>query len=113
MREAKFGNFEVVKNQPGRWLGGAILFVLVAPQVYALTRQAIDHSYRAGQLLIGLYFLFVGFIFLFSYYIPERSFVFRGFLWFCERASAPGSRKMAFFYFGLCMFIGIAALFHQ
>ena len=110
MREAKFRNVEVVKNEPDRWLGSAILLALLAPQLYASMRWLLDQSYQPNQFFVSSYILFVGVIFLVSYYLPEKSFVFRGFLWFCERASAPASRKMAFFYFALCMFLGVAAL---
>ena len=112
MREVKFRNVEVVKNEPGLWVGGTVLFVLLAPQLYASIEWVADHSYQPNQFFVAFYILFVGIIFLISYYLPEKSFVFRGFLWFCERASAPASRKMAFFYFGLCMFLGVAALVH-
>ena len=110
MREAKLRNVRIVRNEPGRGLGRVILFLLIAPQLYASVRWLFDHSYQPNHLFTAVYFLFLGAIFLVSYYFPERSFILRAFLWFCEHASFPASRKMAFFYFGLCSFVGVGIL---
>ena len=112
MREAKLRNVQISRNEPGSGLGIAILFLITAPQLYALARWLLDHSYQPSKYFAAAYILFIGTIFLVSYYIPERSFIFRAFLWFCERASAPASRKMAFFYFALCTFSGVGLLFN-
>jgi len=45
-------------------------------------------------------------MFLASYFYSYKTFFFRGLLWFCEHLSFPASRKMAFFYFALALFIG-------
>jgi hypothetical protein len=36
----------------------------------------------------------------------HTTFVLRGFMWVCEHFSHPASRRMAFFYFALCLFLG-------
>ena len=60
----------------------------------------------AGSVLLGLYVLAWGFMFLASYFFSHKTFFFRGLIWVCEHLSFPASRKMAFFYFVLTLFIG-------
>ena len=112
MRETKLKNVRVIRNEPGRAVGGMILFALLAPQAYFFAQWLPDHAYEPSQFFVAFYILFIGAIFLASYYVPEKSYIFRAFLWFCEHASAPGSRKMAFFYFGLSCIVGVTMLVH-
>jgi hypothetical protein len=58
-----------------------------------------------GTVLMGLYLMVWGVMFLTSYFYSHKSFFFRGLIWVCEHFSSPASRKMAFFYFALC-FVG-------
>ena len=34
----------------------------------------------------------------------------RGFIWICEHFSYPAGRRMAFFYFALCLFLGTMSI---
>ena len=111
MREAKFRNLQVVQNEPGRLVGGSILAILIGPQLYFAVRGFQEPASQPSYAAIGLYLIFIGSIFLVSYYVPEKSFVFRWFLWLCEHGSAPSGRWMAFFYTALGFFLGGVCLF--
>ena len=86
-----------------------LLAALVLTQLYALF-VSIRSNYQPSPTAVGLYLLLVGSTFLASYFFSRKSFLFRWFLWFCEHASVPSGRKMAFFYFALCCFLGSIAL---
>ena len=40
----------------------------------------------------------------------HKRFVLRGFMWVCENFSSPSGRRMAFFYFVLCAFLGCMSI---
>lgn len=99
------------RKERGLFLGFLVLALLVAPHVYLLFNpsQVALLSTPQGDIFNGAYLLLFGFTFLGSYYLSHKSFVFRWFAWICEHWSFPSSRKMAFFYFGLSLFLaGIA-----
>ena len=64
------------------------------------------------QVLLQLQVLYVGFLFLLSYYFSHKTFLLRGLMWICENISSPRSRKMAFFYFGFCFLASVVFLIH-
>ena len=103
---------QVDVNEPGRLLGGVLLVFLLAPFPYALFHHAtLSGSPSAlGRVTVGIYGIFIGLVFLASYYFSYKSFLLRGFLWFCEHGSFPATRKMAFFYFALCCLMGILSI---
>jgi len=103
-----------VPDEPGYILGGVILVLLITPQVYALISYEADRrsSYLFGPPFTAAYFALIGAVFLASYYFSHKSFLFRWFAWFCERGSFPATRKMAFFYFALCMLVAGIGVFH-
>ena len=106
MREAKFHNFQVVENEPGHFLGGVVLVLLVAPIIYGLA------GHPSSEVRAGAYALLLGSVFLCSYFFSHKSFLFRWFIWFCEQASFPESRKMAFFYAALLYVMGTMSILH-
>ena len=59
---------------------------------------------------IGICLLAAGTMFLLAYYAEGESNVLKAFMWLCEKGSFPASRKMAFFYAGLCGLLGAIAL---
>jgi hypothetical protein len=112
MRRTESMGIPAVSDEPGRALGGVILATLLTPQAYALLHpdatKPLHGSY--GLVFTGLYIVFVGCVFLFSYFYSHKSFLFRWFIWLCEHGSFPASRKMAFFYFLLCAVLGSLAI---
>lgn len=60
--------------------------------------------------MLGLNIVAWGVVFLLSYYFSHRSFVFRGFIWFCRQFSAPSGRRMALAWFAFLVFVGTAML---
>ena len=95
-------------NESGYLLGTTLIAALVVLFVAVLQVGIQSGPIRpgAGSVLLGLYILAWGFMFLASYFYSYKTFFFRGLLWFCEHLSFPASRKMAFFYFALALFIG-------
>ena len=112
MRRTESMSIATISDEPGRALGGFILTILLAPQVYALlhpdTAKPAHGSY--GLVFTGLYIIFVGCVFFASYFYSHKSFLFRWFIWLCEHGSFPATRKMAFFYFLLCAVLGSMAI---
>lgn len=60
----------------------------------------------AGAILGGVYILYLGLLFLFSYIFPRRCYVFSFLGYVCQECSRPRGRAMAWFYFTLSAVIG-------
>jgi len=105
MSNPKFPRPREIRHEPGYGIGIAFLALLVAPLLYAFGSPGSD-----DQVAGGAFFLLLAFVFLLSYFQSHRSFLFRWFEWLCEHGSVPASRKMAFFYFFIALFVGVAHL---
>ena len=95
--------------ESNRLLDVLIVAGLLVPQILVIAGKVnpkTDDSFTGG------YITFIGLLFLASYYWSDKSVVLRGFIWICENFSNPRSRKMAFFYFALCLFFGLITFLH-
>ncbi len=99
-------------NETGVFLSNLCLWILIG-----LLGAAIFYGIQSGPtsdgrstVLLGLYIMVLGFMYLASYYFSHKAIVFRVLIWHCEHASVPAGRKMAFFYFLLAFVIGFATL---
>lgn len=100
------------ENEPGYLLSFALIGVL-ATLLYAAERAGIEQGpvkVGRGTVLLGLYIMAWGCVFLASYFFGHKSFFLRALVWVCEHASYPRTRKMAFFYFLLAFGLGFMAL---
>ncbi len=64
----------------------------------------------AAAIVGGVYILFLGLLFLLSYFFPRGCFIFSFLGYLCQERSHPRGRSMAWFYFGLSLFFGSALL---
>ena len=99
-------------NEPGYLLSAVLIGVLVAMLGAAQAAGAESGPVKpgAGTVLLGLYGIAWGCMFLASYYYSHKAVFFRGLIWVCEKFSFPASRKMAFFYFALATGLGTMAV---
>lgn len=92
-------------HHEGRTLG----YVIIA--VFGLLQLAVIATEEPVRYLFnGLGMIYVGGLFLISYFHEQRSFVFRALMTFCTRIAWPRSRKMAFFFFALPTVLGTISL---
>lgn len=109
-------NQKSTKNTPpdetGVFLSGLCLWILIGllGVVIFYGIQSDPMSAGRGTVLLGLYIMVLGFMYLASYYFSHKAVFFRVLIWHCEHASVPAGRKMAFFYFLLAFIIGLATL---
>jgi hypothetical protein len=99
-------------KEPG-YLLSALLIGVLAVLLYAVEASGIQPGpVKAGQgpVLLGLYIMAWGCMFLASYYFSHKSFFLRALIWICEHFSWPRTRKMAFFYFALAFGLGFMAV---
>ncbi|WP_041675140.1 hypothetical protein [Ramlibacter tataouinensis] len=100
------------RNEPGYLLSavliGLLLALLGATQAAGIESGPVKPG--AGTVLLGLYVIAWGCMFLASYYYSHKAVFFRGLIWVCEKLSFPASRKMAFFYFALASGLGTMAV---
>lgn len=105
-------------NEPGYLLSALLMIVVFAPLGAAMVVGLPWHELKPGlgTILLGLYMVAVGCMFLASFHFDHKSFFLRGLMWICERASVPGVRYMAvvyatgFFVFGaVVLMIGLGA----
>jgi hypothetical protein len=102
----------VPENETGLLLGFVSIMLLVVLLVATLVVgfPSGHFSQDRGTVLMGIYLMVWGVMFLGSYFYDNKSFFFRGLMWVCEHFSSPASRKMAFFYFALGFFGGSVVL---
>lgn len=67
-------------------------------------------SRGAGSIFGGVYIMYLGLLFLLSYFFPRRCFVFNLLGYVCRQSSHPAGRAMAWFYFALSLVIGSCLL---
>jgi len=96
------------QNELGLSLGISLIGVLFTLLALALIAGVKTGPIQPGlgSILLGIFVIAWGLMFLASYYYSHKTFFLRALIWVCEKVSHPRSRKMAFFYFGLATFIG-------
>lgn len=62
------------------------------------------------SIITGIYFQYIGILFLLSYFFSYKCFFFRWLMWICENLSSPKGSKMALFYSALAFGIGTTVL---
>ena len=95
-------------DEPGYLLSAVLITpIVVLFGAYLVVGGPPDHlAASSGTIILGLYLMTWGFMFLVSYYFSHRSIFLRGLIWICEHSSWPAGRRMAFFYFALGAFGG-------
>jgi hypothetical protein len=96
-------------KERGILLGSTLIAFLCALLAGSLHFGVEPGPIRPGVLL-GLYIMAWGAMFLAGYYFSHKTFFLRGLIWVCEHLSAPAGRKMAFFYSALAFCLGGAGL---
>jgi hypothetical protein len=68
----------------------------------------VGHSLKKGTATIvgGLYIIYLGVLFLLSYFFSDACYLLLFMRYVCEEQSRPAGRWMAFFYFGFGLLAG-------
>lgn len=93
-----------------------ILIVATAVALLALTwaiGSEVGKPLKKGMAAVwlGTNIIYLGVLFLMSYFFSRKSHVLSALMWICENFSNPRGRHMALFYFALGLAIGLSALF--
>ena len=64
----------------------------------------------AYSFFLGIYIIYLGLLFLLSYFHANKTYVLGVLMWVCENISCPRGRHMALFYFGLAFLLGTCAV---
>jgi hypothetical protein len=64
----------------------------------------------AGSIFCGVYIVYLGLLFLLSYFFPRHSYIFGFLAYVCKERSRPGGRRVAWFYFALSIVFGAVLL---
>ena len=67
-------------------------------------------GHEPPPVFLGLYVIYLGVLFLLSYFYSHASYLLGLLIWICEHFTHPRGRHMAFIYFGLSLVLGICAL---
>ncbi|PPT46270.1 hypothetical protein [Xanthomonas arboricola] len=96
------------ENEPGIALGVSLVAILGALLVSTLLTGFKPGPVRRGPstVLLGLYLMAWGTMFLASYFYSHKTFFLRALIWVCEHWSSPKGRVMAFFYAALALGLG-------
>jgi hypothetical protein len=60
----------------------------------------------AGSIVGGVYIIYLGVLFLLSYFFPQRCFILSFLNYVCLERSRPAGRAIAWFYFALSLLFG-------
>lgn len=82
----------------------AVLLLLAWPSGVASVAR------EKPPVFLGVYVIYLGVLFLLSYFLSDASYVLALLRWVCEHFSHPRGRHMALFYFALSLVLGIGAL---
>jgi hypothetical protein len=91
-----------------------VIVVVAAALVILASQTGLEAGHPAskgiGSILGGVYLIYLGVLFLLSYFFSEAChiFIFLGYI--CEKRSCPAGRHMAWFYFFLGLTLGSAML---
>ena len=91
-------------------LDAGLIFVAAVLLALAWPSGPAAIGREAPPVSLGLYIIYLGVLFLLSYFYSETSYVLRSLRWICEHFTHPRGRHMAFFYFALSLLLGICAL---
>jgi uncharacterized membrane protein len=98
-------------NEAGLGLGFSLIGILIVLFIAVLsTMNPGPMKAGVGTVLLGIYLMVWGIIFIASYYYSHKTFFFRGLIWFCEKFSFPRRREMALFCGVLGVGMGGAAV---
>ncbi|WAC75221.1 hypothetical protein OU995_11195 [Roseateles sp. SL47] len=93
------------QEERGGVLGFALICVLAVLTVAALRAPA-----DTKNLVMGVYLMVWGCMFIASYFFSHKTFFLRGLLWFCVTMACPSTPKMAFFYGFMGLGMGAVSL---
>ncbi|HEY4416164.1 MAG TPA: hypothetical protein VGO57_10765 [Verrucomicrobiae bacterium] len=85
-------------------IGLMVLMFRFGPEVGQSATKGI------GAILGSIYVIYLGLLFLLSYFFSNAGYVFRGLMFVCESFSRPPERYMALVYFAICMLLGLDLL---
>ena len=97
-----------LRNEPGYVV--SIVLMLALAGLFFLANAEFSSGRGHAAPFASFYATAIGLMFLASYYFSHKSFLLRGFMWVCEHFSRPRGRRMAFFYSGVFLLIGVGGL---
>jgi Na+/H+-dicarboxylate symporter len=100
-------------SQPNLLLDFIIVIVAAALLVLASSfglEAGHPATKGAGAVYGGLYIVYLGALFLLSYFFCRACYVFTFLQFVCTSFSSPRGRHMALFYFALCFGLGLYLL---
>jgi len=105
-------NSAQIKNEPGVALGVLLIALLAGLLISVLATGFHTGPLRPGTntVLLGIYIMAWGSMFLASYFFSHKTFFLRALIWVCEHWSHPKGRGMAFFYAALALLLGFVAV---
>jgi len=101
-------NQSLNRKEPGIVLGVAMIALLAGLLTASLMSGMKPGPMRPGapSVILGVYLMAWGAMFLASYFFDHMTFFFRALIWACENWSHPKGRRMALFYSGLAFLVG-------
>ncbi len=105
-------NSTPIKNEPGVVLGVLLIALLVGLLISVLATGFHTGPLRPGinTVLLGIYIMAWGAMFLASYFYSHKTFFFRALIWVCENWSHPKGRRMALFYAAIAILFGCVSI---
>jgi hypothetical protein len=91
-----------------------VIIAIAAGLLVATSKFGLETGHPAtrglGATMGGAYILYLGVLFLLSYFFPRRSFVLSFLDYVCRKSSRPAGRAMCWLYFTLSVIFGGALL---
>ena len=97
-------------DRPGIVIGICLVFLVIALLVASLIFAPAKFQKGWETILVGIYLITWGCIFLAAYFCAYRSFFLRAILWFCERLPGLGGKKMARLWSACAFLVGASLI---
>ena len=96
------------EDETGLFLGSLLIALLAGLLLASMLFGFKTGPLHAGTstILLGVYIMTFGSMYLFSFKYSHKTFLFRVLIWTCENWSYPKERRMALFYGALGLLIG-------
>lgn len=93
-------------------LADAFLLALAVLLLFLASGVETGRPLKPGghSFFLGVYILYLGVLFLLSYFYADKTYVLRVLMWVCENFSRPRGRHMAFVYFAISLMLGLSAI---
>lgn len=104
------------ENKTGLFLGLILIIILILyPSIDIGNKLNLLHinTEKYDYLFDNLFAIYIGILFFLSYFLSQKSFLFRGLIWICKNVSYPKAKEMSLLYATIGIILGFIGLLRK